>query len=151
MSGITCRWSSSVSTVALDRAAAEIPGGFEYDREGDVLDLYFGEKRRAWTIELTENITIGIDRQAETVVSLGFLDFSQLARPTDSGPRSFPVTGLAQLTDRERELVFRLITSPPVSKWLDVSTVELLPDSPFAVVHLEALAVELGEKLSAAA
>jgi len=124
---------------------------FDYDREGDVLDVYFGDKRRAWTIELTENITVGIDRQAETVLSLSFLDFSRLARPTASGPRSFPITGLAEIPDRERELVLRLITSPPVSRWLDVSTVETLPDSPFAVAHLEAPAMELVERLSTAA
>lgn len=124
---------------------------FDYDREADVLDVYFGDKRRAWTIELTENITIGIDRQAETVVSLTFLDFSQLARPTGSGPRSFPIIGLAELPDGERKLVLRLITSPPVNKWLDVSMVETLPDSPFAVAHLEAPAVKLVEKLLTAA
>ncbi len=33
---------------------------FEYDRESDMLDVYFGPKRRAWTIELTDNITIRI-------------------------------------------------------------------------------------------
>jgi hypothetical protein len=124
---------------------------FDYDREGDVLDVYFGDKRRAWTIELTENITVGIDRQAETVLSLSFLDFSRLARPTASGPRSFPITGLAEIPDSERELVLRLITSPPVTRWLDVSTVETLPDSPFAVAHLEAPAMELVERLSTAA
>jgi hypothetical protein len=124
---------------------------FDYDREGDVLDVYFGDKRQAWTIELTENITVGIDRQAETVLSLSFLDFSRLARPTASGPRSFPITGLAEIPDRERELVMRLITSPPVTRWLDVSTVETLPDSPFAVAHLEAPAMELVERLSTAA
>jgi hypothetical protein len=124
---------------------------FEYDREGDVLDVYFGDKRRAWTIELTENITVGIDRQAEKVVSLSFLDFSRLARPTASGPQSFPVTGLAEIPDGERELVLRLITSPPVTCWLDVSTVETLPDSPFAVAHLKTSAMELVERLLTAA
>ena len=127
------------------------PDRFDYDRESDVLDVYLGDKRRAWTIELTENIMIGIDRQAEAAVSLTFLDFSRLARPTASGPRSFPITGLAQLPDRERALVLRLITSPPVTRWLDVSTVETLPDSPFAVAHLEASAAELVERLSTAA
>jgi hypothetical protein len=126
-------------------------GRIHYDREGDVLEVYFGEKRRVWTIELTENIAVGIDRQAETVLSLSFLDFSRLARPTASGPRSFPVTGLAEIPDRERELVLRLVTSPPVTRWLDVSTVETLPDSPFAVAHLEAPAMELVERLSTAA
>jgi len=133
--------------MAHDRAIAE---RFDYDRESDVLEVYFGDKRRVWTIELTENITVGIDRQAETVLSLSFLDFSRLARPTTSGPRSFPITGLAELPDSERELVLRLITSPPVNRWLDVSTVETLPDSPFAVAHLEAPA-ELVERLLTAA
>jgi hypothetical protein len=138
--------------MAHDRAVSEeLAERFDYDREGDVLDVYFGDKRRAWTIELTENITVGIDRQAETVLSLSFLDFSRLARPTASGPRSFPVTGLAELPDGERKLVLRLITSPPVTRWLDVSTVETLPDSPFAVAHLEAPAMELVERLSTAA
>ena len=135
--------------MAHDRAAAEESAErFDYDRDSDVLDVYFGDKRRAWTIELTENITISIDRLAERAVSLTFLDFSLLARPTASGPRSFPITGLAQLPGPERELVLRLITSPPVSRWLDVSTVETLP---FAVAHLETPAVDLIEKLSTAA
>ena len=116
-----------------------------------MLDVHFGDKRRVWTIELTENITIGIDRQAETALSLSFLDFFRLARRTASGPRSFPITGLAELPDSERELVLRLITSPPVNRWLDVSTVETLPDSPFAVAHLEAPAVALVERLLTAA
>jgi hypothetical protein len=123
----------------------------DYDRESDVLEVYFGDRRRAWTIELTENITISLDRQQQEAVSLTFLDFSRLARPTASGPRSFPITGLAPLPDQERDLVLRLITSAPVSRWLDVSTVETLPDSPFAVAHLGTPAVELVTRLSSAA
>ena len=132
-------------------ASADSTEQFDYDRESDVLDVYFEGRRSAWTIELTENITIAIDRQDERVVGLSFLDFSRLARPTSSGPRSFPISGLAQLPLPERDLVLRLITSPPVSRWLDVSTVETLPDSPFAVAHLEAAATELLERVSTAA
>jgi len=110
---------------------------YEYDRETDMLDVYFGEKRPAWTIELTANITISIDRETEVPVALGFLDFTELIRPTPFGPRSFPITGLADLPIVERDLVLRVLTSPPVSSWLDVSAVQELPDSPFAVAHLE--------------
>ncbi len=110
---------------------------YEYDRETDMLDVYFGEKRPAWTIELTDNITISIDREAKAPVALGFLDFTELIRPTPFGPRSFPITGLADLPIVERDLVLRILTSPPVSSWLDVSAVQELPDSPFAVAHLE--------------
>ncbi|MBE2200700.1 MAG: DUF2283 domain-containing protein [Anaerolinea sp.] len=36
---------------------------YEYDEEGDVLDVYFADRRQAWTIELTPNIMIAIDRE----------------------------------------------------------------------------------------
>ena len=37
---------------------------YEYDEASDTLDVYFDEKRPAWTIELTDNILISVDRQA---------------------------------------------------------------------------------------
>jgi hypothetical protein len=110
---------------------------YEYDEEGDVLDVYFGEKRPAWTIELTDNIMLSIDRQTKKAVTLSFLDFTELIRPTPFGPRSFPLTGLADLPLDERDLVVKVLTTPPVNAWLDISAVQSLPDSPFAVTHLE--------------
>lgn len=110
---------------------------YEYDEEGDVLDVYFGEKEKAWTIELTEHIMISINRQRRHVVALSFLDFTELIRPTPLGPRSFPLTGLANLPISERDLVVELITTPPINKWLDISTVQTLPDSPFSITHLQ--------------
>jgi hypothetical protein len=83
-----------------DRAAAEGSAeGLDYDRDSDVLDVYFGDRRRACTIELTENITVSIDRLTEKAISLTFLDFSLLARPTASGARSFPIIGLPSSLD----------------------------------------------------
>lgn len=110
---------------------------YEYDPEGDVLDVYFGEKRPAWTIELTDNIALSVDREAGRAVALSFLDFTELIRPTPLGPRSFPLTGLADLPLTERDLVIKALTTPPVNAWLDVSAVQTLPDSPFVVTHLE--------------
>lgn len=111
---------------------------YEYDEEGDVLDVYFADKRPAWTIELTSNIMIAIDREMRKVVRLTFLDYTELVRRTPWGARSFPITGLANLPMPERDLVLAVLNSPAVSKWLDISTVQSLPDSPFAVAHLEA-------------
>ncbi|MBU4225344.1 MAG: DUF2283 domain-containing protein [Chloroflexi bacterium] len=123
---------------------------YEYDETGDVLDVYFGEKRAAWTIELTDNITISIDRPARKAVSLSFMDFSELIRPTAWGPRSFPLTGLADLPAAEREMVIDILTSPPVNAWLDVSAVQALPDSPFAVTHLHLPPPKTPSRLAAA-
>jgi len=110
---------------------------YGYDPESDVLEVHFGEKRPAWTIELTDNITISIDRGTRQARSLLFLDFTELIRPTPMGPRSFPLTGLADLPIAERDLVIEILTTQPVASWLDVSAVQELPDSPFAVTHLE--------------
>ena len=110
---------------------------YEYDAEGEVLDVYFSEKRPAWTIELTPNIMLSIDRTLRQAVSLTLLDYTELIRPTDWGLRSFPITGLADLPIPERNLVIEILNSPPVNHWLDVSDVQTLPDSPFAVTHVE--------------
>ncbi|MCB1058382.1 MAG: hypothetical protein KDD11_23010 [Acidobacteria bacterium] len=124
---------------------------WSYLEEDDILDVYFdgfGGERPVWTIELTDNITITIDRSSKKALALGLLDVTALASRTPSGPRSFPITGLADLPLDERDLVLEALTSDPVRRWLDVSTVELLPDSPFAVIHLAALPSELSRRLA---
>ena len=110
---------------------------YEYDEESDVLEIYFDERRPAWTIELTPNIMVSIDRTAQRPVQLTLLDYVELVRLTDDGPQSFPITGLASLPAAERRLVMQLLMAPPLNRWLDVSTVQSLPDSPFTVTHLE--------------
>ncbi|MBE7472191.1 MAG: DUF2283 domain-containing protein [Anaerolineae bacterium] len=123
---------------------------YEYDEEGDVLDVYFGEKRPAWTIELTDHIMLSLDRQTGQAVALSFLDFTELIHPTPLGPRSFPLTGLADLPLVERDLVVKALTTPPVNAWLDISAVQSLPDSPFAVTHLQMPPPEVLELVAAA-
>jgi len=111
----------------------------EYDNEGNVLDVFFAANRPVWTIELTDNIMISIDRSQPKAIRLTLLDFTELIRPTPFGPRSFPLIGLADLPIHERDLVVEILTTPPVSAWLDISSVQTMPDSPFAVAHLEPL------------
>ena len=123
----------------------------EYDEVSDLLDVYFGEKRAAWTIELTEHIVLSVDRETQQVVSLSFLDFTELIRPTPFGPRSYPLTGFADLPQAERELVMHILTTPPVNRWLDVSVVQTLPDSPFVVTHIEPSISQTIDVISAAA
>ena len=92
---------------------------FDYDKISDVLDIYFDEKRPAWTIELTPNIMLSIDRQRRQTVSLTLMDYSQMIRPTVWGARSFPITGLADMPQAERDLVLDLLTSQPLAHLLE--------------------------------
>jgi hypothetical protein len=50
------------------------------------------------------------------------MDFSVLIQLTNLGPRSFPFSGLQELEPEWQELVIELITKPPVSQILKVST-----------------------------
>jgi hypothetical protein len=127
------------------------PEHYEYDEASDLLDVYFGEKRATWTIELTEHILLSLDRETKQVVALSFLDFTELIRPTPFGPRSYPLTGLADLPQIEQTLVMHALTTPPVNKWLDVSVVQTMPDSPFIVTHIEPAVSRTLDLLSAAA
>jgi len=125
-----------------------------YDDEGDILDVYFdgfAGELPVWTLELTDNITISIERATRRALALGFLDFKRLVRRTPFGPSSFPVTGLADLPLAERDLVLEVLGCEPVRHWLDISTVEQLPDSPFAVTHLEPLPGELARLVGTSA
>ena len=124
---------------------------YEYDRESDLLEVYFGEKRPAWTIELTDHIMLGLDRTTGHAVSLSLLDYTELSRPTPYGVKSFPLTGLADLPNAERDLVMSALISPPVNKWLDVSVVQTMPDSPFIITHIEPSISQTFDLLSAAA
>lgn len=115
---------------------------YEYDQEGDVLDVYFDDTHFAqrtptWTIELTPNIMISIDRTAKSPCQLTLMDYSELVRLANGSPNSFPITGLANMPADERVLVLTILNSEPVNRWLDISTVQTLPDSPFTVTHLE--------------
>src|SRR5262245_38593239 len=48
-------------------------------------------------------------------------DYSVLAQPTEVGPRSFPLTGLIQLSADLRALVLDILRRPPVCKLLSLS------------------------------
>lgn len=87
---------------------------YEYDAAGDVLDVYFDEKRPAWTIELTPNIMISIDRAERRAIRSTLADYSELIRSTEWGPRSFPITGLADLPLTEHDMVVAILNSEPI-------------------------------------
>jgi len=60
-------------------------------------------------IELNENILPRIDTGARSAVGLSLCDYSILAQRTETGPRSFPLTGLAVLSEEVREMALRIL------------------------------------------
>ncbi len=114
------------------------PVRFVYDEEADILELFFGENAPATGIELTDHIILRIDRKTKRALSLMLLHFSILSEQTEYGPRSFPLEKLERLPEDLRELVLRLLISPPVSQFLKLSQLQTTPPKFMPVAYLEA-------------
>jgi uncharacterized protein YuzE len=94
---------------------------FNYDEMSDTLYVSFSPGEKATGIELNDHILLRINKNERRAIGLTFLDYSLLAQKTEVGPRSFPLTGLAELSDELREMVLEILQQPPVSEILSLS------------------------------
>jgi len=92
-----------------------------YEEMSDTLYVSFEPVTKATGIELNEHILLRIDKKRRKPIGLTFFEYSVLVQKTDLGPRSFPLTGLAELSGELREVVMEILLSPPVSGFLSVS------------------------------
>lgn len=95
---------------------------FNYDEMSDTLYVSFAPGEKATGIELNDHILLRINKKERRAIGLTFFDYSLLAQRTEVGPRSFPLTGLAELSDELREIVLDILLRPPVSDILVLST-----------------------------
>ena len=115
---------------------------FNYDRLSDTLYVSFEPGKKGTGIELNEHILLRINKTEHRAVGLTFLEYSLLAQKTDIGPRSFPLTGLSEISDELREIAVNILKHPPVSDILYLSAytpsvIETIPIShlqPFTIV-----------------
>jgi uncharacterized protein YuzE len=94
---------------------------FNYDEMSDTLYISFEPGEKATGVELNDHILLRINKKQRRAIGLTFLEYSLLAQKTDIGPRSFPLTGLANLPDEVREIVFDILSRPPVNEILSLS------------------------------
>jgi len=95
---------------------------FNYDEMSDTLYVSFSPDEKATGIELNDHILLRINKNERRAIGLTFLDYSLLAQKTEVGPRSFPLTGLAELSDELREMVLEILQQPPISDILSLSS-----------------------------
>ncbi len=105
---------------------------FNYDKTSDTLYVSFEPGENATGIELNDHILLRINKNDRKAIGLSFFEYSLLAQRTEIGPRSFPLTGLAELSDDLRKLVAEILLKPPVSDILSMSaytpsSVETIP------------------------
>ncbi len=94
---------------------------FNYDEISDTLYVSFEPGKKATGIELNEHILLRINKDESKAIGLTLFEYSLLAQKTEVGPRSFPLTGLTQLSENLREMVLDILVRPPVSEVLHLS------------------------------
>jgi uncharacterized protein YuzE len=95
---------------------------FNYDEISDTLYISFSSGEQATGIELTPHILLRLNKQECKAIGMTFLEYSVLAQKTDMGPRSFPLTGLSELSEDLQDIVLDILQRPPVSEVLLLSS-----------------------------
>ena len=107
---------------------------FNYDEMSDTLYVSFAPGEKGTGIELNDHILLRAKKAERRAIGLTFFEYSLLAQRTEMGPRSFPLTGLSQLSEELREIVLDILMRPPVSHLLSLSaytpsSIEMIPIS----------------------
>lgn len=118
---------------------------FKYDEMSDTLYISFALGEKATGIELNDHILLRINKKERRAVGLMFLDYSLLAQKTEVGPRSFPLTGLGELSDALREIVLDILRRPPVSEILSLSSYTPSISEAIPITSLQPAAIALGD------
>ena len=108
-----------------------------YDKNEDMLDIFFGENEPATGIELTDHILLRLNQDTGRAVSLTLLHFSILIERTEYGPRSYPLDKLEELSENLRDLVIRVVTAMPVNKFLKISFFQESPTKRVPLTYVE--------------
>lgn len=94
---------------------------FKYDELSDTLYISFAPGEKATGIELNEHILLRVNKAERRAIGLTLFDYSVLAQSTELGIRSFPLSGLGDLSLELRELVIDILRTPPVDRILSLS------------------------------
>ena len=110
---------------------------FHYDEASDTLYMSFVPGETATGIALNDHMLLRINKHERRVIGLTLFDYSVLAQNTEVGPRSFPLTGLMQLSEDLRSMVLDMLRRPPVCELLCLSayTPSLVETVPIAALH----------------
>ena len=94
---------------------------YNYDEISDTLYISFAPGESATGVELNENFLLRINKSDRRVVGLSIFNYSIIAERTESGPRSFPLTGLTQLSEDFRTIVLDILLRSPIKDILFAS------------------------------
>jgi len=94
---------------------------YDYIEEADILEIFFERGAATCAMEIADHITLRFRPEEKKAMSLILDNVSYLIEPTEIGPRSFRLK-LERISPELRQTVIELITSPPVNRFLKVSS-----------------------------
>ena len=105
-----------------------------YDDEGDVLYVSFGQSEHITGVELADNILLRLDTGKATgtaprAIGLTFISFAHMRAYHSDKPLSVPLANLRNLSEELWQATLNVITTPPVSDFLNVG-LSLSPQVP---------------------
>ncbi|MCF8129304.1 MAG: DUF2283 domain-containing protein [Deltaproteobacteria bacterium] len=108
-----------------------------YDREADILEIFFGQNEPGTGVELTEHILLRVNLQTRQPISVTILHFSILTEHTEYGPRSYALEKLIEVPEDLRELVLHMLNAMPVRQFLKVTHFQASPTKQIPVTYVE--------------
>ncbi|MFQ5856809.1 MAG: DUF2283 domain-containing protein [Anaerolineae bacterium] len=94
----------------------------EYDPEADILEIFFDSVQATTAVHLHDSIVLRINQPERRPSGLIIVGYRILSHPTAVGPRSIPLSNLDNLPEDLHALVSELVTTPPVSDLLKVTS-----------------------------
>ncbi len=96
-----------------------------YDSEADVLYVSFGRSEHVTGVELADNIMLRLDTGKATgaaprAVGLTFVSFERMMAFYGDRPLNVPLAHLRNLPDDLWQATLAVVTTPPVSDFLDI-------------------------------
>lgn len=108
-----------------------------YDREADILEIFFGENEPGTGVELTEHILLRVNLQTRRPISITVLHFSILTEYTEYGPRSYGLDKLNEISEDLRDLVLHVLNTMPVRQFLKITHYQVSPTVQIPVTYVE--------------
>lgn len=118
---------------------------YEYDQEGDVLEIIFQPAEATCAIELTESIILRFDWETSEPLSLSFISFSRLIKPAQYGETYFQLL-TEEWLDEAQDKIWTMLQEPPLTEFLTLKsyapahTHQIIPMATIKTPHLAALA-----------
>ena len=105
-----------------------------YDKEADVLYISFGQSQNVTGVELADNILLRLDmgnaqNRPPKAVGLTIISFEKMMKAHHESPVVVSLANLRQLPEELWQAVLAVITTAPVSDYLNVN-LSLSPQTP---------------------